>query len=132
MLAKYSVTTGINLEKYTFPIAVTDQEIDLCNLHLTDLVPGDHIILEAGVGWQKNLDIGELEIMIRKDSPSGPILYQTEDTCFHTTYSVMKHIDKDIQEDTHAYYLTVKSTSSHINQAKVTENVSLTATVVVP
>lgn len=132
MLTKYSLSTGINVEKYTFPIEVTNQEIELCSLHLTHLTPGDQIILEAGVGWQKNLDIGELEIMIRKGSPFGPILYQTEETCFNTTYSVLKYTDSDIQGDTHVYYLTVKSTSSPVNQAKITENVSFTATVIIP
>ncbi|CAH0118483.1 MULTISPECIES: hypothetical protein [unclassified Paenibacillus] len=132
MLIKYSLSSGINLGQYVFPLHIGEQEIFLSFIQMPNLTAGDHVVIEAGVSWQKNWDIGQLQIIIRKDSPHGTIVYQAEETCFSSTYSTLRYVDREIVNPSHAYYLSVKSTDSPVNQAKLTGNVSFVVSAMMP
>lgn len=132
MLLKYSVSSGVNVGPYSFPLQVKEEEVPLVILPIPELAQGDAVQLEVGIDWEKIWDIGELKIMIRKDQMEGPILFETEETCFMSTYSVLKYTDTNITAASHWYALSVKSTNIFSKQARLTGNVKFIGSVIVP
>jgi len=82
MTEKYSTRVGAAAGTFV-PFAVGPDEIVLTGVTLEGIVDGDRVILDIDVSWLKPMvDLGELELIIRRDAPNGPVIYWTMETCY--------------------------------------------------
>ncbi|WP_339323816.1 hypothetical protein [Paenibacillus sp. FSL W8-0194] len=82
MTAKYNTRVGAAAGTF-MPFTVGPDEIVLTGVTLEGIAEGDRVILDIDVSWLKPMcDLGELELMIRRDAPDGPIIYWTMETCY--------------------------------------------------
>jgi hypothetical protein len=92
------------------PFIVGDEEIVLTGIWLEKLEPAHRIVLEIEIGWDKpiDVDLGELEITIRKRDLNGEIVEWTQENCY---ISALTKVDVSTAEDSpyQNYVLTVKS-----------------------
>ncbi|MET3548795.1 hypothetical protein ABID47_005427 [Paenibacillus favisporus] len=106
---KYHAKLGASEGSYT-PFTVGKQEIVLTSVSLQQVSPGDLIELEIDVTWVKSIywDMGEMEFILRKDTPDGPVIYWTLETCFEkgrTRESCSFYADPGMS----VFYLSVRS-----------------------
>lgn len=92
------------------PFMVGKEEVILTSVTMMSISPGDLLVLRLDVGWKKpvHADTGEIELRIRKDSPDGPVIYRTLETCAEKAYTMEKVTDTGNVPVQH-YYLTACS-----------------------
>ncbi|MFB9329635.1 hypothetical protein ACFFSY_27170 [Paenibacillus aurantiacus] len=92
------------------PFLVGDEEITLTSVLLPDTSPGDRIVLKMEIAWDKppHWDTGELEVILRRDAPSGPLIYWTLESCFLKARYVESETVQ-AQGGTQLFYLSVRS-----------------------
>lgn len=109
MHTKSGYKTGAKKGEFQ-PFPVGAGEIVLTAVTLSDLVPADRVMLKLEIGWDKPVhwDMGELDIRIRKNSPTGPVLYRMTESCFFKAHTRTKH-EEGGETGQVSYYLTVAS-----------------------
>ncbi|MVO97953.1 hypothetical protein [Paenibacillus lutrae] len=111
---KYYQKVEIAPHTHALPLLAGEHEIYLCPLYLYQITPGSRIILKASIAWSNTVlsDIGELEIKIRRDHPSGEVLESSEDSRFRTGTAKIEGEDRGGSAEIALYYLTVRSPGS--------------------
>ncbi|CAI6032588.1 hypothetical protein [Cohnella sp. JJ-181] len=105
---KYAQETGT--AKGSFERFAVQDEIVLTALQLGGIGPADEVRIAIEVGWDNSgaWDMGELEIMLRKDSPAGEIVEWSLESCFASALTKLQY--KTVGgHRTQIYYLTVRS-----------------------
>ncbi|MCY9694368.1 hypothetical protein [Paenibacillus alginolyticus] len=92
------------------PFLVADKEIILTSVIAMHVSPGNRIVLQMEVAWEKpnNWDMGEIEINLRKDTPDGPVIYWTLESCFISAHTIVEQVEIG-ENPVQIYYLTVQS-----------------------
>ncbi|WP_314003337.1 hypothetical protein [uncultured Paenibacillus sp.] len=126
MTTKYSRKTGASAGSFA-PFPVGKEELVLTSVYMDGLAPNDRIVLKPEIGWAKPVhwDTGELEVMLRENSPDGQVVYWTLETCFEkalTSESCTVRGGKSVK----VFYLTVRSSEE---RAMITGPYSLQGTV---
>jgi hypothetical protein len=95
------------------PFEVGNEVITLTGIVLTDVQPTDSIKLQIVISWEKPIvcDLGELEILLRKDDPSGEVIEWSIETCFNQSKTKLE-ITRTGGNSIQTYYLAVKSEDS--------------------
>jgi hypothetical protein len=108
MILKYKIRQ--EAEKGAFsPFIVAAEEITLTSVTLEGIVEGDLVSLNIDISWLKPMcDLGELEIFLRKDTPNGPVLYWTLETCFAKA-NTRERYSLTGEDGMRNFYLTVRS-----------------------
>lgn len=107
---KYQHRTGAGKYEHG-PIPVGEKELVLTSVTLSPISQGDKIRLQYIIEWTRPVewDTGEMEIMIRRGSVEGPIIYWTLETCFGQAKHKEVITDTDSSIGVELYYLTVRS-----------------------
>lgn len=105
------------------PFIIYDKEIVLTSVSLQHVSPGDKVVLKLEIGWDKPVhwDMGEIIILIRSETPDGPIVLQAEEACFFFAHTKLEHTLVGGPER-QAYYLSVYSPDA---RARITGPYSL-------
>ncbi|MDR9856671.1 hypothetical protein RJP21_24010 [Paenibacillus sp. VCA1] len=82
MMQKNKTRVGAAEGSFT-PFTVGPDEIVLTGITLEGIADGDRVVLDIDVTWLKPMcDLGELELILRRDAPTGTVIYWTMETCF--------------------------------------------------
>lgn len=95
------------------PFIVGPREVALTSIDIARVVPGQQIQLKLEIGWEKPIhwDTGEMEIIVRRDTPKGPIIYWTQEACYEKCLMIDTYSEA-ATKDHHSYYLSVRSEES--------------------
>ena len=95
------------------PFEINETEIVLTSVVLMHIESMDQVKLQLEIGWDKPVlwDMGELEIMLRKDAPNGNIVEWSLESCFSSAVTKLEHT-RTGGAPVQIYYLTVKSPDS--------------------
>ncbi|GFN31184.1 hypothetical protein PCURB6_14440 [Paenibacillus curdlanolyticus] len=93
------------------PFLLTEWELPIAQLTLTTSKPGCNVRLTFEIGWSKPItaDLGEMEIVIRASSSSGPELFRISEMCH---WHAMMTMDCDVaaqEAGAHTYWLNACS-----------------------
>jgi len=93
------------------PFLLTDWEVPLAQLSLTTSKPNRKVRLTFEIGWSKpfTADLGEMEVVIRASSGSGPELFRISEMCH---WNAMMTMDCDVdapEAGAHTYWLNAFS-----------------------
>lgn len=81
-MLKYNTKVGAAEGTFT-PFTAGPDEIVLTGITLEGIADGDRVVLGIDVTWLKPMcDLGELELILKKNTPDGPTIYWTMETCF--------------------------------------------------
>ncbi|WP_189018734.1 hypothetical protein [Paenibacillus marchantiophytorum] len=108
-MQKYTHANSAKEGTFT-PFLITDKEVVLTSVIAMHVSPGNRIILQMEVAWEKpmNWDMGEIEIVLRKDAPDGPVIYWTLESCFVSAHTIVEQVEIG-ENPVHIYYLSVLS-----------------------
>jgi hypothetical protein len=92
------------------PFPATDNERAIMRIQIPDSAAGDRITLKIEVGWLKplHLDLGELEVIVRRGALDGPIVYWTQESCM-TKARFVETIETTGSGGPEWFYLAVRS-----------------------
>jgi hypothetical protein len=93
------------------PFLLTDWEVPLAQVTLTTSKPNRKVRLTFEIGWSKpfTADLGEMDVVIRASSSSGPELFRISEMCH---WNAMMTMDCDVaapEAGTHTYWLNAFS-----------------------
>lgn len=107
-MIKYAHETGAAFGSFErFPV---QDEIVLTSVLLQTIAPEDEIELEIEIGWDNSYscDMGELDIMLRRDGPNGEIVYRAIESCYAGALTLLRFRTRG-GAPLQIYYLTVRS-----------------------
>jgi len=132
MMLKYSIQNKAEPGTHALPFYASSEEAVLSTIIIPEAEPQYKIIIEAVLEWENpllNWDIGELDVRLRRNSTSGPVLQWTQESCYERGIVRLSFEDSGPIPEGHIYCLTVQSVD---NRACVTGPVELSAHVYAP
>lgn len=96
--------------KGSFPKFVVKDEIVLTSVQVRETGSSEEVTVSIEIGWDNSgaWDMGELEIMLRRDRPDGEIVYWSPESCFASVLTRLQY--KSVGgASARLYYLTVRS-----------------------
>ncbi|SFB44465.1 hypothetical protein SAMN05216312_108158 [Cohnella sp. OV330] len=108
-MIKYKHSTGT--EQGSFPPFPIRDEIVLTSVSLHGIDPGDEVVLRIEIGWSNpgTFDMGELEVILKKDDPNGATVEWSLESCFLSAVTRLEYRTTGGMPD-QVYYLCVRST----------------------
>ncbi|MEK0316737.1 hypothetical protein [Cohnella sp. 56] len=107
-MIKYQHRTGATLGSFV-PFLVGG-ELVLTSVSLHGIAPGDEVIVGIEIGWANpmSLDMGELEIRLKRDAPDGETVEWSLESCFLSAVTRLEYRTTGGNPD-QLYYLIVSS-----------------------
>lgn len=107
-MIKYKHSTGAELGSFA-PFEIRE-EIVLTSVSLHRIDPGDEVVLHIEIGWSNpgTFDMGELEVMLKKDDPHGETIEWSLESCFLSAVTQLEcRMTGGLPDQ--VYYLCVRS-----------------------
>lgn len=107
-MIKYQHKTGAETGSFA-PFLVGD-ELVLTSVSLRGIGPADDVVVRMEIGWSNplSLDMGELEVLLRRDSASGETVDWSLESCFLSAVTRLEYRTRGGAPE-QVYYLCVKS-----------------------
>ncbi|CAI6032224.1 hypothetical protein [Cohnella sp. JJ-181] len=108
-MIKYQHSTGA--EQGSFPPFPVGDELVLTSVSLHGIGPDDIVVLRIEIGWANpgTFDMGELEVLLRRDAPDGEAVEWYLESCFLSAVTRIEYRTTGGLPD-QVYYLCVRST----------------------
>lgn len=126
-MLKYSIQNKADPGTHALPIHASSEEAVLSTIIIPDAGPACRIVIEAYLEWENpllNWDIGELDVRLRRNGVTGPVLKWTQESCYQQGRVRLSFEENGGMPEGHVYCLTVQSMDK---RARITGPVEMNA-----